>query len=116
MAEAANPVSFRYDEVNDVMRVFLGEPDEDQVAVPSPSGSVILVSPNLDRVIGIVFDHFLPTMRESAPEQLQALDDSTFIEAWETMLYGLAPTMLEGAGLRAKDQVAKWIEIVGIGN
>lgn len=108
MAEA---VRILYDASTDVLRVFTTPEPVESIAVPGPSVTV-LVSENLDRVVGIVFEHFASTMSANLSPASRDDPERLFREARGT-IENLIPPLLESLAPQAKDRVAEWRELLG---
>lgn len=102
-----------YDAESDVLRVFFEPPTSDTIAHPT-GGMTILVSSTLDRVVGIVFEHYAGslTRTRTLSEMTDEARERLFEETRST-IEGLAPVIAQSVGPVAKDRIAHWMEMVG---
>jgi hypothetical protein len=112
MAESPEALSVNYDSTNDVLYVMTSNEECDPIAVPGPENTTILITEDLDRVVGIVIEHFLPTLRAQLPESLRKQDDELLVRVSMGMVQTLLIPVLRHYGPPAKDQVARWLEFV----
>lgn len=113
MAEANSPMIIDYDAESDVLRVFFEPPTPDTIA-HSTGGMTVIVSSSLDRVVGIVFEHYAGAITKT--RNLSELTDKDREQLFETsrgMIEGLAPVIAQSVGPVAKDRIAHWMEVVG---
>ena len=113
MAEASEALTIDYDPTNDVLRVWTSPEPVDAIAVPGGVVTV-LVSESLDRVVGMVFDSYLPNVKRRLAEAgVDPLPNEALLEIGRALLANVVPPMMEQCAPVAKDAVASWLNFVG---
>lgn len=111
MAAAHDPVILDYDAENDVLRAFVEKPSADALAVPR-GGVTVIVTEDLDRPIGIVVEPFLA--RHPAAENLRdATARAAYFQGERHHLSVVMSLLIQSVAPLAKDDAARWMEIVG---
>lgn len=111
MASPHEALRIDYDQHNDVLRVLTTPEPVPSIAVPG-TGVTILVSEKQDQIVGMVFEHYLPMIRRSLPENLQKIPEDALVQVSMGVIENCVPPMLSSCAPAVKDQIAQWLEAV----
>jgi hypothetical protein len=109
MVKTGETVNLDYDAENDVLWALAEKPDTETIAIPG-GPITVLVSGNLDRVVGLVFEHYASMLQKSRPD-LKALPGPVVFESSKDLLEPVVDSMIRSFGPIAKDRVARWLEL-----